>query len=157
MLFMEPILVLITIYLSLVYGLLFLRGYILSLDGHLPLILLDSFPGVPYYLRFQKRAQHQGRRSLVHWCWYRHDSWGFHQSFLYAALSCAYREVERVPPCRGEALWCNGWRPLPRHWRILARMDWGVREYTLVCSCPRYRPHWDGHKLDLHVIYGTFR
>jgi len=48
MLFMEPILVLLTIYLSLVYGLLYLREYILGLDHNLSLtsrsIVFQAFP-----------------------------------------------------------------------------------------------------------------
>ena len=157
MLFMEPILVLLTIYLSLVYGLLYLRKYIPGLDGNLSLTSLDSFPGVPYYLHHQKGTQHHGRRSLVHWCRNRHESWGCYQLSFYAALSPAHREVERVPSSRGKALWGDGWCPWPCHWCIMARMDGGVREYTLVCSCSRHHPRWDEHKLDLHVNFGTFR
>lgn len=133
MLAMEPILVLVTIYLSLVYGVLYARK---STSFHssfhrLTDMLVSAAPlsirGYPNRLRTNTRVHHLSERPRVHRRRYRHNARIHHQRLLLQALPHSREEVEGLPSSGTETLWCHDRRPVTRYWSILARMDWAIR------------------------------
>lgn len=109
MLVMEPILVLVTVYISIVYGLLYARTppiLVLSIQSTHHLF---SLPSLPDRIHYSPPLYNLPDWSHFHWHWHWHYYRFYHQLVHYSQLQPTYCEMARIPTCRREIERSNDW------------------------------------------------
>ena len=154
MLFVEPILVLVTVYLSVVYGVLYARelfGVILPSLTH-----SNSLRGFPIHIQ-HSRIHNITKRSHFHRSWYRYQHRSINQLPSFASLSCSDQRMAWLPTTRKAVIWRYDRRALSCCGYLLVRMDRTVSKYTLVRSCHQYDLYRNQHQPYFHFFLGELQ
>ena len=153
MLAMEPILVLVTIYVSIVYGLLYARTPPLPAFFFQYTHLLFSLPSLPDCVHCSPPLYNLPDRSHFYWHWHWHYYRFYHQLVHYSQIQSTYCEMARISACRREVDRSNDWCTYACDWCVLVGVDRRVRECTVVCCGTQYDRSWGRDQFDFHELF----
>lgn len=161
----EPILFLVTIYLSAVYGVLYGRAYLslavsinrlpssFRLRSCMPLYSLRSLPDhlhrTPQPFHLPKRPDLRQPRDR---CLPRRPP----QPATPQSLPLLHGALPRFPTAGETTVWCHDCGPEFGGWKFMVGVVRAVRERAVVCSRIEWGVDWGGSHFDFRFIFGAF-